>query len=126
MSGLGTSFGFGACTNFHRDLVNSDCILIMGSNMAESHPVGFLWPTLAQQQGATLIHVDPRYTRTSAVADVHVTIRPGTDLAFLGGIIHYILEQKKYFEEYVVHYANAATLLTPAYAFDDQAGLFAG
>lgn len=126
MSGLGTSFGFGACTNFPRDLVNSDCILIMGSNMAESHPVGFLWPTLAQQKGATLIHVDPRYTRTSAVADVHVTIRPGTDLAFLGGVIHYILEQKRYFEEYVVHYTNAATLLTPAYSFDDETGLFAG
>jgi len=126
VSGLGTSFGFGACTNFPRDLVNSDCILIMGSNMAESHPVGFLWPTLAQQKGATLIHVDPRYTRTSAVADVHVTIRPGTDLAFLGGIIRYILEGERYFKEYVVHYTNAATLLTPDYRFDDDAGLFAG
>ena len=94
MSGLGTSFGFGACTNFPRDLVNSDCVLVMGSNMAESHPVGFLWPTLAQQAGATLIHVDPRYTRTSAAADVHVTIRPGTDLAFLGGIVRYILAQR--------------------------------
>ncbi len=126
MSGLGTSFGFGACTNFPRDLVNSDCILVMGSNMAESHPVGFLWPTLAQQAGATLIHVDPRYTRTSAAADVHVTIRPGTDLAFLGGIVRYIVANRRHFEEYVVHYTNAATLLSPDYSFDGQQGVFAG
>lgn len=126
MSGLGTSFGFGACTNFPRDLVNSDCVLVMGSNMAESHPVGFLWPTLAQQSGATLIHVDPRYTRTSAAADVHVTIRPGTDLAFLGGIVHYVLENKRYFEEYMVHYTNATTLLSPEYCFDFEQGLFVG
>ncbi|MFN8500209.1 MAG: molybdopterin-dependent oxidoreductase, partial [Anaerolineae bacterium] len=93
--------------------MNSDCILLMGCNMAESHPVGFRWPVLAQKQGTTLIHVDPRYTRTSAVADVHVAIRPGTDLAFLGGIVRYIIENKRYFEEYVVHYTTAATLLTP-------------
>ncbi len=98
----------------------------MGSNMAESHPVGFRWPVLAQQRGATLIHVDPRYTRTSAVADVHVSIRPGTDLAFLGGIVRYIIENKRYFEEYVVHYTNAATLLTPEYSYDPNTGLFAG
>ncbi len=126
MSGLGTSFGFGACTNFPRDLVNSDCVLVMGSNMAESHPVGFLWPTLAQQAGATLIHVDPRYTRTSAAADVHVTIRPGTDLAFLGGIVRYIVANDRHFAEYVVHYTNAATLLSPDYSFDGQQGVFAG
>ena len=126
MSGLGTSFGFGACTNFPRDLVNSDCILVMGSNMAESHPVGFLWPTLAQQSGATLIHVDPRYTRTSAAADVHVTIRPGADLAFLGGIVRYIVANNRHFEEYVVHYTNAATILSPEYGMDPATGLFAG
>lgn len=126
MPGLGTSFGFGACTNFPRDLLNSDCILIMGSNMAESHPVGFRWPVLAQQRGATLIHVDPRYTRTSAAADVHVNIRPGSDLAFLGGIIRYIVENGRHFAEYVVHYTNAATLLTPEYDYDQDSGLFAG
>ena len=126
MSGLGTSFGFGACTNFPRDLVNSDCILVMGSNMAESHPVGFQWPVLAQQKGATLIHVDPRYTRTSAAADVHVAIRPGTDLAFLGGIIRYILANNRHFEEYVVHYTNASAVLSPEYGFDQEHGVFAG
>lgn len=91
MPGLGTSFGFGAASNHPRDLANSDCILVMGSNMAESHPVGFHWPVQAQQRGAVLMHVDPRYTRTSAVADVFVKIRAGTDIAFLGGIIRYIL-----------------------------------
>ena len=74
--------------------------------MAESHPVGFHWPVQAQQRGAVVIHVDPRYTRTSAVADVFVKIRPGTDIAFLGGIIRYILEHERYFKEYVVHYTN--------------------
>jgi formate dehydrogenase major subunit len=124
--GLGTSVGFGAASNHPRDLVNSDCILVMGSNMAESHPVGFHWPVLAQQRGGILIHVDPRYTRTSAVADVFVKIRAGTDIAFLGGIIHYILEGERYFREYVVHYTNAATLIADEYRGADESGLFAG
>lgn len=111
MPGLGTSLGFGAASNHPRDLANSDCILVMGSNMAESHPVGFHWPVLAQQRGAVLMHIDPRYTRTSAVADVFVKIRAGTDIAFLGGIVRYILEGERYFKEYVVHYTNAATLV---------------
>ena len=116
MPGLGTSLGFGAASNHPRDLVNSDCILIMGSNMAESHPVGFHWPVVAQQRGAVVIHVDPRYTRTSAVADVFVKIRAGTDIAFLGGVIRYILEGERYFREYVVHYTNAPALI----AAEDQ------
>jgi len=124
--GLGTSFGFGAASNHPRDLANSDCVLIMGSNMAESHPVGFHWPVLAQQRGAVLIHVDPRYTRTSAVADVFVKIRPGTDIAFLGGMIRYILEHERYFKEYVVSYTNAATLIADEYRHHDDDGLFAG
>ena len=94
MPGLGASFGFGACTNFPRDLRNSDCILIMGSNMAESHPVGFQWVMEAKERGATLIHVDPRFTRTSAVADHHVRIRPDSDLAFLGALINLIIKKK--------------------------------
>src|SRR5262245_10780422 len=90
----------------------------MGSNMAESHPVGFHWPVVAQQRGAVVIHVDPRYTRTSAVADVFVKIRAGTDIAFLGGVIRYILEGERYFREYVVHYTHAPILIT---AEDQQA-----
>jgi ferredoxin len=126
VSGLGTSFAFGAASNYPRDLANSDCILIMGSNMAESRPVSFHWPVLAQHRGSVLIHVDPRYTRTSAVADVFVKIRPGTDIAFLGGIIRYILEHERYFKEYVVHYTNAATLIADEYRHEEEAGLFAG
>src|SRR5262245_45225725 len=88
----------------------------MGSNIAESQSVGFHWPVVAQQRGAVVIHVDPRYTRTSAVADIFVKIRAGTDLAFLGGVIRYILEGERYFREYVVHYTNAPTLI----AAEDQ------
>ena len=76
--GLGTSFGRGGATTFQQDLQNSDCIVIMGSNMAEQHPVGFQWVVEAKERGAQVIHVDPRFTRTSAIADVHVPLRAGT------------------------------------------------
>jgi formate dehydrogenase major subunit len=107
-------------------MVNSDCVLIMGSNMAESHPVAFHWPVEAQRRGATIVHVDPRYTRTSSVADVHVALRPGTDMAFLMGMIRYVLAGDRHFAEYVLHYTNAATIISPDYGFDEDAGLFAG
>ena len=84
---MGTSFGRGGATTFQQDLANSDCILIQGSNMAECHPVGFRHVMAAKQRGATIIHVDPRFTRTSAVADIHVPIRTGSDIALLGGLI---------------------------------------
>ena len=106
--------------------MNSDCILIMGSNMAESHPVGFHWPVAAQHRGAVLIHVDPRFTRTSAVADLFVKIRSGTDIAFLGGIIRYILDSDQYFKEYVKHYTNAATIIIGEFQAPAPDGLFAG
>ena len=73
----------------------------MGSNMAEQHPVGFQWVVEAKERGATVIHIDPRFTRTSAMADVHFPIRPGSDIAFLGGIVNYIFEHDAWFEEYV-------------------------
>ena len=73
----------------------------MGSNMAEAHPVGFQWVMEAKARGARVIHVDPRFTRTSAMADQHVTIRAGTDIAFLGGVINYILSNGLEFREYV-------------------------
>src|SRR5262245_55757220 len=95
--------------------------------MAECHPVGFRWVMKAKERGATLIHVDPRFTRTSAVADVHVPIRAGSDIAFLGGIIHYILENERYFRDYVVNYTNAATILTGEFQdTEDLDGLFSG
>jgi formate dehydrogenase major subunit len=124
---LGTSFGRGGATTFQQDLQNADCIVIEGSNMAECHPVGFQWVMEAKARGATVIHVDPRYTRTSAVADMHVPLRAGTDIAFLGGIINYVLANDKYFREYVLNYTNAATLVTEDFAdTEDLDGLFSG
>ena len=93
--------------------------------MAECHPVGFRWVMKAKERGATIIHVDPRFTRTSAVADVHVPIRAGSDIAFLGGIIHYILENESYFREYVVNYTNAPVILGEAFGDSDD-GIFSG
>jgi formate dehydrogenase major subunit len=95
--------------------------------MAECHPVGFQWVMEAKARGATLIHVDPRYTRTSALADIHVPLRAGTDIAFLGGIINYVLDNEKYFREYVVNYTNAATIITGDFTdTEDLDGLFSG
>ena len=78
MPGLGTSFGRGGATTFQQDLQNSDCIVIMGSNMAECHPVGFQWVMEARERGAQVIHVDPRFTRTSALATDYVRLRAGS------------------------------------------------
>jgi formate dehydrogenase major subunit len=99
----------------------------MGSNMAEAHPVGFQWVMEAKLKGATVIHVDPRFTRTSANATFHVAIRPGTDIAFLGGIVNHILENERDFREYVVAYTNAAQLVSEDFRdTEDLDGLFSG
>ena len=76
-----------------QDLQNSDCIIIEGSNFAEAHPVGFQWVMEAKARGATVIHVDPRFSRTSALADLYVPIRAGTDIAWLGAIIKHVLDE---------------------------------
>ena len=95
--------------------------------MAECHPVGFQWVMEAKARGATVVHVDPRFTRTSALADLHVPIRAGADIVFLGGIINYVLANEKYFRDYVVNYTNAATLLTEDFAdTEDLDGVFSG
>src|SRR5437588_9554786 len=99
----------------------------MGSNMAECHPVGFQWVVEAKERGATVIHVDPRFTRTSAVADMYVPVRAGSDIAFLGGIVHHILETGSEFRDYVVNYTNAPTILRDDFAdTEDLDGLFSG
>src|SRR5438128_1417361 len=99
----------------------------MGSNMAEQHPVGFQWVVEAKERGAKVIHVDPRFTRTSALADLHVPIRAGTDIAFLGGIVNYILENERWFPEYVTAYTNAATIISDDFAdTEDLDGVFSG
>src|SRR5256886_2910253 len=99
----------------------------MGSNMAENHPVGFRWPMKAKERGATLIHVDPRFTRTSALCDVFVGIRAGTDIAFLGGLINYVLSNERWFQEYVLNYTNAPVIIEEGFEdTEDCAGLFSG
>jgi formate dehydrogenase major subunit len=95
--------------------------------MAECHPVGFQWVMEAKARGATLVHVDPRYTRTSAVADMHVPLRAGTDIAFLGGIVNYVLANDKYFRDYVVNYTNAPNLVRDEFQdTEDLDGVFSG
>jgi formate dehydrogenase major subunit len=95
--------------------------------MAECHPVGFQWVMEAKERGAKVIHVDPRFTRTSAMADLHVPIRAGTDIAFLGGIVNYILEHERWFPEYVNAYTNAATIINENFRdTEDLDGVFSG
>src|SRR5215218_2906164 len=99
----------------------------MGSNMAEQHPVGFQWVVEAKERGAQVFHVDPRYTRTSAIADVHVPLRTGTDIAFLGGVINHILSTGSELREYVQHFTNAPVILKEEFRdTEDLGGLFSG
>jgi len=113
-------------------MADSDCVVIQGSNMAECHPVAFRWPMQAKLRGAKLIHVDPRFTRTSAVADIHAPIRSGSDVAFLGGLIHYVLQSERwntdpFFKEFVVNYTNAATIIGDDFKdTEDLDGVFSG
>jgi len=111
-------------TNHWIDIKNSDCILIMGSNAAENHPISFKYVAEAQQKGAKLISVDPRFTRTSSKADIYAPLRSGTDIAFLGGMIKYILDKKLYNQEYISSYTNAPFLVGKAFKFKN--GLFSG
>ena len=104
----------------------------MGSNMAECHPVAFRWPMKAKMNGAKLIHVDPRFTRTSATCDIHAPIRAGSDIAFLGGLINYVINSERwnsdsFFREYVVNYTNAATIITDTFRDTEELdGVFSG
>jgi formate dehydrogenase major subunit len=125
--GLGTSFGRGGATTAQQDLRNADAILIMGSSMAENHPVGFQWVMEAREKGAKIIHVDPRYTRTSAMADIWVPLRAGSDIIFLGALVHYVIENNREFRDYVVHYTNASTILREDFRdTEDLDGFFSG
>jgi formate dehydrogenase major subunit len=145
--GLGISYGRGGATTNPPDLKNSDSILIMGSNMAECHPVAFRWVMEAKTRWpnpATVIHVDPRFTRTSAMANIYAPLRSGSDVVFLGAVVKYIMEKhepifekartsqplsprEQFFHDYIVHYTNAATIITEDFKdTEDLAGLFAG
>jgi len=111
-------------TNHWIDLQHCKTILVEGSNVAENHPMAFKWIRKAQENGAKIIHVDPRFTRTSATADMYARIRPGTDAAFLNTMINHILVHKLYDEDYVITHTNAPYLGHAAFDFKD--GLFSG
>jgi formate dehydrogenase major subunit len=118
---------------YPRSMADSDCVVVMGSNMAENHPVAFRWPMQAKvEHGAKLIHVDPRFTRTSAVADIYAPVRAGSDIAFLGGIIRYVIDNERwntdpFFRTWVVTYTNAATIINADYKdAEDNDGVFSG
>ena len=105
----------------------ADCIWIQGSALMEAHPVGSRWAMKARERGAKIIHVDPRFSRTSAVSDVHVPIRAGSDIAFIGALINHLLQTETYFKEYVLAYTNASTLVNDEFKGpEDLAGYFSG
>src|SRR5438046_1190156 len=112
-------------TNHWRDLKNADLILINGASPAEAPPVGFQWFMRAKlDRGARLVHADPRFTRTSAVSDVYLRIRTGTDVAYFGGLINHVLQNNLHQQTYVSSYTNAAWIVKDGYDFKD--GLFSG
>jgi formate dehydrogenase major subunit len=120
-------------TNHWRDIKNTDLILINGANPAEAHPVGFQWFLAAKNDskrgpgsggGAKIVHADPRFTRTSAMADIYARIRVGTDVAYFGGLINYVLQNELYHKDYVVNYTNASFIVKKDFSFKD--GLFSG
>src|SRR4051812_29457650 len=107
--------------------MNADAVLIMGSNMAENHPVGFQWVMEAKERGSKVIHVDPRFSRTSAVADIWAPLRAGSDILLLGGLVNYVLQNGKEFREYVVNYTNAPNIISEGFKDTEELdGLFSG
>jgi len=114
-------------TNHWNDYQHSDVFMNIGGNTAENHPISMKWIEKAREtKGAKLIVVDPRVSRTAAVADLHVKIRPGTNIVYLGGLVSYILENEKYHKEYVDNYTNASYLVSEGYSFNEEDGLFVG
>lgn len=121
---MANTFGRGAMTNHWIDIQHADVILLIGSNAAENHPISFKYVTKAKEKGGKLVNVDPRFTRSSSLADLYAPIRPGTDIAFMNGIINYALQNDRIQKEYVVEYTNAALLVNPDFGFSN--GLFTG
>ncbi len=125
MASLAPTFGRGAMTNHWVDIKNADVVMIMGGNAAEAHPCGFKWVIEAKQHNkAKLIVVDPRFTRSAAMSDEYVPLRAGTDIAFLAGVINYLLSNDKLQHDYVRHYTNASFIVGEDYRFED--GIFSG
>ncbi len=121
---MSPSFGRGAMTNSWTDMQNTKCFLIAGSNCAENHPIAMRWINKAKENGAKVIVVDPRFTRTASQADIFAQVRPGADIAYLNAIINYILENKLYDEDYVLNHTNALYKISKDFKFAD--GLFSG
>ena len=112
-------------TNHWVDIRNANVVLSMGGNSAEAHPGGFRWVMQAKERrNAVLISIDPRFNRTTAMADHHAWIRTGTDILFLGGLIYYLIENGKYNQEYVLAYTDASHLVKEGFGFGN--GLFVG
>jgi formate dehydrogenase major subunit len=125
VASLAATFGRGAMTNGWVDIKNADVVLVMGGNPAENHPCGFKWVIEAKKQrNAKLVVVDPRFTRTAAVADAYAPLRAGSDIAFLHGLIRYAIENKRYHADYVKLHTNASFIVTDKFSFKD--GLFSG
>ena len=114
-------------TNHWVDLRNADVVLVMGANPASNHPISMKWIMEARNRGGKLVVVDPRFTQTAAKADLYTPLRSGTDIAFLGGMIKYIIDNNMYFRDYVVNYTNAAFLVNPDFKTPSQLdGVFSG
>ncbi len=114
-------------TNHWIDIRNSDVILISGSNAAENHPISFKWVMKAKENGAKLLNLDPRFTRTSSKADVYAPIRSGSDIAWLGGMIKYILDNELYQKDYVRLYTNAPFIVNKDFQMPGALdGVFSG
>ena len=112
-------------TNTWQDIRNANVVIVMGGNAAEAHPCGFKWVIEAKiENAAKLVVVDPRFTRTASVADMYAPIRPGSDIAFLSGLIRYLLEKDKIQHEYVRAFTNASLIVKEEFSFED--GLFSG
>lgn len=111
-------------TNHWNDLQHADVLMVIGANPAENHPISFRWISKAIEKGGKLISVDPRYTRTSQMANVYAQLRSGTDIAFIGGMINYVIENDLYHKEYVANYTNAANIVADSFTFED--GMFSG
>src|SRR4029450_3804107 len=125
VTSLAATFGRGAMTNHWRDIRHADLMLINGANPAEAHPVGFQWMMKAKlERGAKMIHADPRFPRTSAVADIHLRIRTGSDVAYFGGLINYVLQNNLFHNDYVQFATNAGFVVKEGYSFNE--GLFNG
>lgn len=124
VAALGASFGRGAMTNTWVDMKNADFVFVMGGNPAEAHPVGFRWAVEAKKRGARMVVVDPRLNRTAALADKYIPIRVGTDIAFLGGVINWLLQNDKVQWEYVKAYTNASLIVREDFDFNE--GVFSG